>query len=605
MAVTLIPHTTCDWVDETQTSDPSGTLVVTCDEGYKFDGDITLHSNKTGKDYKPNSVSDTEVRFYRNYINRDWIVQGKVISAGGTPPSEIDIDVTNNIPNTTYEITGSSGTYDITITPESGFVFDGEIKVIYYDSFGGENSEVATVTGKVATAHISGASTFDGLELTGNTKEGTPAPEIDVTNNVKGTTETHDYDGETLTITLQGGDTGNAFFDLSASYTDTAGTPQETKDFQISDKTATVVITDIDGTQPVTINGTYTKAIPIEDNLFNCTSTEPLPTAAKEGDTVNVTLKANEGYTFTGAQDPPVLRHPDKTGQDIDHSFTISQDGTTATLNYTFPTGYVIPYAQFRGGAQIKEVISSNYGAINVYLVTDDDLAAFAAKRFFTTSGTFIELETDLGYYVNRIKRIFADIPKGAQDRMKLGNFDTGITVYTPASDKLTLDFGTAKVPDHNKNTTDYESTVQVFLPFYGFVDVPSDYVGYEIGLVYEINVITGGGVAKLTYNGVPFSITDVQPCSDVLYRTSDADLSLIGGTEWNEQILYGLEPYIYCKWYESATGGRNNDRQTGEIGDFRGFNVFDDVTPIHTAEMLTEEQEMIYAALSDGVYIE
>lgn len=511
----------------------------------------------------------------------------------------IDINVTNNIPNTTYEITGGGGTYDITITPKSGFVFDGEIKVIYRDSYGGVMSKVATVTGNVAEAHVSGASRVGGLELVGSTKEGTTPPEIDVTNNVEGTTETHDYDGETLTITLQGGNTGNAFFDLSAYYTDTAGTPQETKDFQISGKTATVVITDIDGTNPVTINGTYTTAIQIEDSLFNCTPTEPLPTAVKKGDTINVTLKANEGYTFTGAQDPPVLSHADNYGQHIDHPFTISQDGTTATLNYTFPTGYVISSAQFRGGAQIKEVISSNYGTINVYLVTDDDLEMFAAKRFLTTSGD------DLGYYVNRIKRIFADIPKGAQDRMKLGNYDTGITVYTPAIDKLTLDFGTAKVPDHNKNTTDYESTVQVFLPFFGFVDVPTDYAGLEIGLIYEINVITGGGVAKLAYNGVPFSITDVQPCSDVLYRTSDVDLSLIGGTEWNEQILYGLEPYIYCKWYESASEGRNTDRQTGILGDFRGFNVFDDVTPIHTAEMLAEEQEMIYTALSDGVYIE
>ena len=69
--------------------------------------------------------------------------------------------------------------------------------------------------------------------------------------------------------------------------------------------------------------------------------------------------------------------------------------------------------------------------------------------------------------------------------------------------------------------------------------------------------------------------------------------------------LYYGVEPYIYCKWYESASNGLNKDRKTGILGDFRGFNIFDDVTPIHTAEMLTEEQEMIYTALSDGVYIE
>ena len=68
--------------------------------------------------------------------------------------------------------------------------------------------------------------------------------------------------------------------------------------------------------------------------------------------------------------------------------------------------------------------------------------------------------------------------------------------------------------------------------------------------------------------------------------------------------LYYGLEPYIYCKWYEGVNTGRNNDIHTCVISDLTGFNVFDDVTPIHTPEMLTEEQGLIYRALSDGVYI-
>ena len=101
------------------------------------------------------------------------------------------------------------------------------------------------------------------------------------------------------------------------------------------------------------------------------------------------------------------------------------------------------------------------------------------------------------------------------------------------------------------------------------------------------------------------FQVEETEPSSEIIYLSPSDQVKTVGGDDWNEMLYYGVEPYIYCKWYESASNGLNKDRKTGILSDFRGFNIFDDVTPIHTAEMLPEEQEMIYAALSDGVYIE
>ena len=126
-----------------------------------------------------------------------------------------------------------------------------------------------------------------------------------------------------------------------------------------------------------------------------------------------------------------------------------------------------------------------------------------------------------------------------------------------------------------------------------------------KIALQYVINVVTGNGVALLSCDGVVFQVEETEPSSEIIYLSPSTQVKTVGGDDWNEMLYYGLEPYIYCKWYESASNGRNTDRQTGIVGDFRGFNIFDDVTPIHTAEMLADEQEMIYTALSDGVYIE
>ena len=121
----------------------------------------------------------------------------------------------------------------------------------------------------------------------------------------------------------------------------------------------------------------------------------------------------------------------------------------------------------------------------------------------------------------------------------------------------------------------------------------------------YVINVVTGNGAALFSCNGVVFQVEEVEPSSDIIYLSPSVQIQTVGGDAWNELLYYGLEPYIYCKWYEGVNSGRNNDKRTGILGDFRGYNVFDDITPIHTDEMLTEEQEMIYRALSDGVYIE
>ena len=58
----------------------------------------------------------------------------------------------------------------------------------------------------------------------------------------------------------------------------------------------------------------------------------------------------------------------------------------------------------------------------------------------------------------------------------------------------------------------------------------------------------------------------------------------------------------------EVVCGSKQRTKQipeTGILGDFRWFNIFEDVSPIHHGEMLTEVQEMIYSALSEGVYIE
>lgn len=437
-------------------------------------------------------------------------------------------------------------------------------------------------------------------------KEVTPEPtEPTVTNNINGTEESHEWDGETLTITVKTPSYISARLDKpQVHYTNTGGEPI-TQDMQVQSTstrvTATAVITDLGGDYSVTVTGKYIRTLPLKKSLTNCTSKEPLPDYVDFDSLITVELDANPNTEFHTDETTYLSVTTRVGGRETKTPFTISGDKKKATISYQLANSGDYSRVNIVGECFPVEVVGKQYGSINVYLVTLDNLKEFAAKRYFTDGGENV----DLGEYVNRIKRIYTDITPFSTDVIRCGNFNTGVACQQPAQDKITLDFGTAVVPAHNEDNTDYESEIQLFLPFAGFVNINNDYAGKTIALQYVINVVTGNGVALLSCDGVVFQVEETEPSGEIIYLSPSTQVKTVGGDDWNEMLYYGLEPYIYCKWYESASNGRNTDRQTGILGDFRGFNVFDDVTPIHTAEMLADEQEMIYTALSDGVYIE
>lgn len=585
---------------------------IRTNDGYLFVGDIkAVYANTSG--YPKSVVLDmngAKVWAFGELSDTDADTE---ITITGTTRSENDLEVINNIPNTTATGTKGSGYYDasIQVTANEGYKITAA-QVEFTGIYGSETQDLTiSPDGKTASWEYDDADTNDIFTLTGTTaSEGTP--ELTVTNEIADTTEQHTYDGQTATFTVNGSYPRYRFKQPTVNYTGTDGQPKTIQmEVEVLERgsIATATVTDIDPTKPVTITGQYLYAIMIEPSLSNCYADPELPEHLFEGDTLSVVLKANPNTAFddTDEMKMPVFSYKDENGYYQNKPLTVSDKQTA--------TGQIL-LGKYQSMGVVAEaypitVVGKQYGAINVYLVTLDELAEFSGKRFFKETGTDpstgapIYENIDLGAYVNKIRRVYTNIGASSTDVIRCGNYNTGVSCHQPAQDKITLDFGTAVVPAHNEDNTDYESEIQIFLPFAGFVTLNTDYAGKTIGLQYVINVVTGNGVALLSCNGVVFQVEETEPSSEIIYLSPSTQVKTVGGDDWNEMLYYGLEPYIYCKWYESATGGRNNDRQTGILGDFRGFNVFDDVTPIHTAEMLTEEQEMIYAALSDGVYIE
>lgn len=520
-----------------------------------------------------------------------------------------------NIPNAhddNSQWNASGGYWDINIRTNDGYVFAGDIKAVYTNTSGYPKSVVLDMNGaKVwAFGNLSDTTAKTKITIMGNTQSENG---LEVINKVPNTTAKGEKLGKvSAKVTL----TANEGFKITSAkvaFTNGYGYPaSENMTISEDGKTASWSNDNFSTGNGVTLTGETGKipeGVSIEPNLSNCYADPPLPEFLQYGETLNVTLKANKNTAFDAEQSTPNFLYYNEKGYPTKQDLTVSGDKKTATGSIVIQDGWYD--LSVNAQAYPVTVVGEQYGAINVYLVTLDELAEFSGKRFFKETGSDPETgatiyeNIDLGAYVNRIRRIYTNIGESSTDVIRCGNYNTGVSCHQPAQDKITLDFGTAVVPAHNEDNTDYESEIQIFLPFAGFVNLNNAYAGKTIALQYVINVLTGNGVALLSCNGVVFQVEETEPSSEIIYLSPSTQVKTVGGDDWNEMLYYGLEPYIYCKWYESATGGRNNDRQTGILGDFRGFNVFDDVSPIHTAEMLTEEQEMIYTALSDGVYIE
>ena len=281
-------------------------------------------------------------------------------------------------------------------------------------------------------------------------------------------------------------------------------------------------------------------------------------------------------------------------------NFKLDNEKKTGTLTFTPNYSFTL-----NAKANIIEPVAKNYGAINVYKVSLENLDAFSKQRFSKvvdeTSGTTQTI--NLGVYVNRIKRIFTNVPVNGTDNLKCGNYDTKIVVETPKTDILTIDFGNVELTGANGNNEDFNAQIQMFIPCRGFVPVDSSYIGKTVNLTLKVNIITGDAVAFLSCDGVSFQFESFSLSRDVIYRTGDNDLNIVGGDKWTEEILYGLEPYVLITENLTVNVPVNNTQENVTINAVTGFAQFANVN-LNTANLLVDEYNEIVSQLETGVYL-
>ena len=574
------------------------TLTVRANEGYKFETAPTAECGSGLMDRREATgvLSDNNTVATFNLLeddnghafpkNTSITVSGSVIEKGYL--------VSNTIENTTYEVSGDT----LTVTANSGYKFETAPTATSGTGLLDGRSETGVISENNTVATFNLLSDDSGHPFSKDSEITVSGSVVEKSYMISNTIEntTYSVSGDTLTVTAN---EGYKFETAPTAESGTGLLDKQTATGVLSEngKIATFNLLSDDNGHPfskdneITLNG----SVVLEGYTIN--NTIEYTTYSVSGDTLTVT--ANDGYKFEVA---PTADNADEASpmQRREETGVLSDNGKVATFNLLsdnngnpFQKEYTIA---LRGSVVADVVYSGFYGSINVYELTNDNLKAFAEQRFSKTA-------EDLGKYVTNLFRIFCPVGDTIDAVITTGDVNTGIQAKTPKSDVVVLDFGEVTIPFHNNDLTDYNSNIQMFLPFVGFVNIDTNYIGKPINLTYEVNVITGEAVVKLSTDSIIFSVYDCNVSNALIYKTSDYDI--VGDTGFSSRFMYGLKPFVKVVWRQSMNEYVNNDDcERTVIGSITGFARITECDEMYTSQMTSDEKQMIENQLKYGIYI-
>lgn len=613
-----VAHTTY----KTKTSGSNTVITLTCDDGFNFDGVPTVTYGADPED--PFAEGTTENMTVSGNVATFTLATasygGYATLDGRT--KEVIPEPQNNITGTTYttEEDPFAESTTVTITCNDGLVFDGVPTVTYVNTSGQQTFVPTTVneTDTVATAEITDLKYI--VSLDGNTKPKPVEPveptEPTVTNNVPDSTESHTVDGHSVTVNLT---SKKVMVNVSCAYVSTDGSSKnvpvtvnvvvnEIKDTDNVSSNASVTLPDVDFNHPVVISGESKKAIRIDYILTGCTPVAQ-PTYCFVGEPLTITLNADSGNQFD-EPDKCKLTGYSQFATPYIVPMTISEDKLNATGTITPTVGSADRddwYIIVEGVANPQTTPTKKYGFINAYVLNEKNLEDFATARFVPYTGDVGStkedpISYDLGDYINRVKRFFFQVDKGSSSKLMCGNFMVDTTVYNLASDSKVLSFGSVEIPNVTQSTADYDTELNLFVPFIGLESLPVDLIGHTVALEMRVNLLGGGGVYVMTCDDRIVWTKEVEPCSDVLFRTQKQQIQVIGGSKFDSTYLMGLTPYIVLqKKTITSTGVETASSRLTKVKDVSGFTKMVNVKFADTTNMLTDDVNTIINILRNG----
>lgn len=213
-------------------------------------------------------------------------------------------------------------------------------------------------------------------------------------------------------------------------------------------------------------------------------------------------------------------------------SFTISEDTDKITISCY---GIANPVTE----------LSSLFPFVNVYKVTKDDIQTLENKRFIKT-GQESASPFDLSRYMYGLYRPFAPVETGDKSKVFFGQYDMGLECPVLSKQNTIVDFEGVTINETYKNAVDYDSVINLYLPFIGIHELKTAIVmGKAIALKYVIDNLTGDATCYVMVNGDLLDAISTTVKMETPYNESFTENVNITGSIRNNHYQYDLVPKI------------------------------------------------------------
>lgn len=303
------------------------------------------------------------------------------------------------------------------------------------------------------------------------------------------------------------------------------------------------------------------------------------------------------------------------------------------------------------GGVVIPVIPPTNPGIsandfLTIYLPTNAQMSALAGKLWSNDliDGFFKAITEPMDAIISY--QMIAMYPKsGGSTTLKLGNYNTGITMNRASSQYTTANLGSVLCSPKFSNFLDTDYTiVQLFLPFIGFIDLNTkEVMGKNISVVYSAEILSGSCLASVSANGTVIGTYTGQvsmqlPVTGKNYASAYtaiakgfAEGAAIGGAvgagigatvgllsektqrsgqfSTNSGFLGSYRPYLVIGRPIPDAGSFQNvigyvSNKTGTIGSFSGFCQFREVQLSGCSGATLDELQQIKTMLKEGVIL-
>lgn len=585
-----LENCTCDAPDFTKPN-VKVSYTVTSNEGY-------LLYNVTSNVGTVTVSSDKKTATITGYIDKDMVINARASSDEPKTPITINTD---NMSNSTLSPTSANygDTVTFTLTANDGYLFTGNTPYLSYsNSLHSDVTKKFTISEDTKTATATLDTSKIGLINDAYTLNVYASPKALVTsytitktlNNCTSDIPDTIDDGTHFTYTITATE-GYEFLDNSV--TSNIGTVS----IDTSKTTATVTGT-ATGNITITANATQ-KETPKETvnikagTLENCTYS---PNSATYGDTITITITAEDNYAFTTAT--PYIKYVGPLSQIVNHKFTLNSDKTIGTysldttqikkLNDSYTvTVYGTP--TYQQGTTVSEMYT-------IYKVSNKDLQKVSNKRFLNVAGNDSAYYEPLINYINSLYRlplVFNDLPTQA---LILKN----ITVLNKASvipnTKYEYTLGEVTLPKHFNTSNDYNNTYYLTLPYYGVYTLDNTKcLNSVLTIKATVDIISGDCVYTIIRDSLPIDSIRCNIKENLPYMTRDKEV-LSNNITVN---MFELPPKIACYYHAITNSFVSNDKNET----IKNLNYFKADKIIKSDNIPKKYIELIENELRKGVF--